>query len=148
MWKERPGLYHGEPCKPGWQILSQVIQIYNLESCVIIKYVVCVCVCLCVCIWGTHIMEWKGKLVKSLFQYFRMYYGYLDQGNTCIDGGNISVLKPCEYISIMYRRHLLYKQLWLKTSTENMLKQQGYAQFLRKYQSCAVVSIEVTKISN
>ena len=78
MWKERPGLYHGEPCKPGWQILSQVIQIYNLESCVIIKYVVCVCVCLCVCIWGTHIMEWKGKLVKSLFQYFRMYYGYLD----------------------------------------------------------------------
>ena len=55
MWRERPGLHHGEPCKSGWQALSQVIQIYNLEDCVIIKYAVCV--------WGgghTHNgMEWK-----------------------------------------------------------------------------------------
>ena len=54
MWKERPGLYHGEPCKAGWQILSQVIQIYNLESCVIIKYVVCVCVFVCLYMGHTH----------------------------------------------------------------------------------------------
>ena len=146
---ERPGLHHGEPCKSGWQVLSQVIQIYNLEDCVIVKYAVCVCVCVCVCVWGTHIMEWNGKLVISLFQYFRVYCGFLDQGSTCIDGRNISLLKPCEYINIMYIRHLLYyKQLSLKTSTKNTLKQQGCAQFLRKYQNCAVVSIEVSKISN
>ena len=76
MWRERPGLHHGKPCKSGWQVLSQVIQIYNLEDCVIVKYAVCVCVC--VCVWGTHIMEWNGKLVMSLFQYFRVYYGFLD----------------------------------------------------------------------
>ena len=64
---ERPGLHHGEPCKSGWQVLSQVIQIYNLEDCVIVKYAVCVCVCVCVCMGHTHNgMEWKvsDKLIS------------------------------------------------------------------------------------